>query len=646
MHDFYDATGFAYANAYAAATNDPEAFWGAAADDLHWDRRWDQVLDRSAAPLYRWFAGGELNTCYNAIDHHVATGRADQLAVIYDSPVTGVKRRITYRELRDEVARFAGVLRGLGVAKGDRVIIYMPMTPETLIGMYACARIGAVHSVVFGGFAPQELAVRIDDAQPKVVLTASCGIEVQKVVPYKPLLDVALALATHRPAHCVVLQRDVHRCELTAGRDIDWHEAAASASPVDCVPVKATDPLYILYTSGTTGVPKGVVRDNGGHAVALKWSMKNVYGVEPGEVFWSASDFGWAVGHSYIVYAPLLAGCTTVVHEGKPVGTPDAGEFWRVIEEHDVRVLFTAPTAFRAIKREDPKGTFYGKYDMSRFRALFLAGERLDPDTYHWARALLQVPVIDHWWQTETGWPVAANCMGLGAFPVKPGSPTKPVPGYVVEILDEDGAAMPANKEGAVAIRLPLPPGTLPTLWRNDARYIETYLSRYPGYYLTGDGGYIDEDGYLFIMGRVDDIIIVAGHNLSTGSMEQAVASHPDVAECAVIGVRDALKSQLPVGLVVLKAGVTRTHDVIATELVQLVREQVGPVANFRQVAVVARLPKTRSGKVLRKTMRAIADGDGWTMPPTIDDPAALEEIAVALQTLGLAKGPGSPIGG
>ena len=640
-----DAVTRPYDQAYAASIADPEQFWAAAASALHWDRAWERVLDDSAAPLYRWFSGGELNTCYNAIDRHVLSGRADQKAVIYDSPVTHVKRTITYRELRDEVARFAGMLRSLGVERGDRVIIYMPMTPETLIGMYACARIGAVHSVVFGGFAPQELAVRIDDAQPRVVLTASCGIEVQRIVPYKPLLDAALALAAHKPAHCVVLQRDVHRCELIAGRDLDWHGAAANASPVDCVPLKATDPLYILYTSGTTGMPKGVVRDNGGHAAALLWSMKNVYDVNPGEVFWAASDFGWAVGHSYIVYAPLLAGCTTVVHEGKPVGTPDAGEFWRVIEEHDVRVLFTAPTAFRAIKREDPTGALLAKYDLSRFRALYLAGERLDPDTYHWARALLQKPVIDHWWQTETGWAVAANCMGLGAFPVKPGSPTKPVPGYVVEILDEEGNALPANKEGAVVIRLPLPPGTLPSLWRNDARYIETYLTRYPGYYLTGDGGYIDEDGYLFIMGRVDDIIIVAGHNLSTGSMEQALASHPDVAECAVIGVRDPLKTQLPLGFVVLKAGVARSAADIVDELVALVRAQVGPVANFRQAMIVSRLPKTRSGKVLRKTMRLIADGDAWSMPPTIDDPATLDEIAAVLSAR-RAPPPISPIGG
>ena len=630
--------GSAYDAAYAAARSNPEAFWGDAARALHWDTPWERVLDDRAAPLYRWFTGGELNTCYNAIDRHVLSGRGAQAAVIYDSPVTHTTRTISYAELQDEVARFAGVLRSLGVEQGDRVIMYMPMTPETLIGMYACARIGAVHSVVFGGFAPHELAVRIDDAQPKVVLTASCGIEGQRIVPYKPLLDHALAMAAHQPAHCVVLQREVHRCELTSGRDIDWAEAMATAEPVACVPVRATDPLYILYTSGTTGQPKGVVRDNGGHAVALLWTMKHVYGVNAGEVFWAASDFGWAVGHSYIVYAPLLAGCTTVVHEGKPVGTPDAGGFWRVIQEHQVRVLFTAPTAFRAIKREDPAGLFYTKYDTSSLRALFLAGERLDPDTYHWARALLQTPVIDHWWQTETGWPVAANCVGLTSFPVKPGSPTKPVPGYVVEIFDEAGNALPPNKEGAVVIELPLPPGTLPTLWRDDARYIDTYLTRYPGYYLTGDGGYIDEDGYLFIMGRVDDIIIVAGHNLSTGSMEQALASHQDVAECAVVGVRDALKTQRPVGLVVLKAGVSRPAAELAAELVQLVRDQVGPVANFKQVLVVSRLPKTRSGKVLRKTMRAIADGDAWTMPPTIDEPATLDEIAAAFATIGLAQ--------
>jgi propionyl-CoA synthetase len=626
----------AYAQTYQDSISNPESFWGEAAADLHWDRRWDQVLDRSAAPLYRWFAGGELNTCYNAIDRHVLAGRGEQPAVIWDSPVTGAHRVISYRQLQDEVSRFAGVLRMLGVSRGDRVVIYMPMVPETLIGMYACARLGAVHSVVFGGFAPQELAVRIDDAQPVVVLTASCGIEVRRIVPYQPLLEEALALAAHKPRHCVVLQRDVHPCELTAPCDVDWRVATAHAEAVECVPVKATDPLYILYTSGTTGIPKGVVRDNGGHAVALLWSMRNVYGVAPGEVFWAASDFGWAVGHSYIVYAPLLAGCTTVVHEGKPVGTPDAGEFWRIIERYDVRVMFTAPTAFRAIKREDPTGALFAHYDTARFRALFLAGERLDPDTYHWARALLQKPVIDHWWQTETGWPVVANCLGLGAHPVKPGSPTLPVPGYEVHILDEQGARLPANKEGAVALKLPLPPGTLPTLWRNDARYVDTYLSTYPGYYLTGDGGYIDEDGYVFIMGRVDDIIIVAGHNLSTGSMEQALASHPDVAECAVIGIRDPLKTQRPLGFVVLKSGVTRPHAEIVAELVKAVRDQVGPVASFRQALVIARLPKTRSGKVLRKTMRAIADGDSWSMPATIDDPATLDGVREALRAHGI----------
>lgn len=631
----------AYDLAWTRAAEDPEAFWAEAAEALHWDARWERVLDDRQAPLYRWYAGGEINTCYNAIDRHVKAGRGAQAAVIYDSPVTDSRRTITYEELQDEVARFAGVLTSLGVTKGDRVVIYMPMTPETLIGMYACARIGAVHSVVFGGFAPHELAVRIDDAQPKVVLTASCGIEVQRIVPYKPLLDEALEQATHRPEHCVVLQRPVHPCTLTEGRDLDWHTVHAAAQPVPCARTAATDPLYILYTSGTTGMPKGVVRDHGGHAVALHWSMRNVYGMQPGEVFWAASDFGWAVGHSYIVYGPLLAGCTTVVHEGKPVGTPDAGEFWRIIERYKVRVLFTAPTAFRAIKREDPNGSHFSRFDTSSLRTLFLAGERLDPDTYHWARALIGKPVIDHWWQTETGWPVASNCLGLHTFSVKPGSPTKPVPGYRVEILDEEGVPVEPNKEGAVVIRLPLPPGTLTTLWRNDQRYTDTYLSRYPGYYLTGDGGYIDEDGYLFIMGRVDDIIIVAGHNLSTGSMEQSLAGHPDVAECAVIGVRDTLKTQLPLGVVVLKSGVNRPHADIVAELVQKVRDEVGPVASFKLVAVVNRLPKTRSGKVLRKTMRLIADGDAWSMPATIDDPGALEEVKVALQSLGYAHEPG-----
>ena len=629
-----------YQRAYDEAIGSPERFWGRAGEAIHWFKPWDRVLDSTDAPLYRWFTGGQLNTCYNAIDYHVEHGRADQPAVIYDSPVTGVRRTLTYRELLEEVARFAGVLSSLGVTKGDRVVIYMPMTPEALIAMYGCARIGAVHSVVFGGFASQELAVRIEHAAPKVVVSASCGIEIKRIVEYKPLLDRALEISRHQPAHCITLQRPQHRCVLVPPRDLDWHELMASARPAGCVPVAATDPLYILYTSGTTGMPKGVVRDNGGHAVALKWSMQHVYGVEPGEVFWAASDIGWAVGHSYTVYGPLLHGCTTVMYEGKPVGTPDPGEFWRVIEQYGVRVLFTAPTSIRAIKREDALGEFFRRHDVSGLRFLFLAGERLDPDTYHWARALLQRPVIDHWWQTETGWPVAANCMGLEPLAFKPGSPTKPVPGYVVEILDEQGNPLPPNGEGAVTIRLPLPPGSLPTLWRDDERFRETYLTRYPGRYLTGDGGYIDEDGYVFIMGRIDDVIIVAGHNLSTGSMEEALASHQDVAECAVFGVRDPLKTQLPVGLVVLKAGVQRDPSVIQEELIQIVREQVGPVANFKQVEIVSRLPKTRSGKVLRGTMRQIADADPYRVPPTIDDPAVLDEIRAALERLGYARGP------
>jgi propionyl-CoA synthetase len=635
-----------YQAAYDEAVRSPERFWGRAARAIHWLKPWDTVLDSSNAPLYRWFTGGQLNTCYNAIDYHVEHGRADQPAVIYDSPVTGVRRTLSYRELLDEVARFAGVLTSLGVTKGDRVIIYMPMTPEALIAMYGCARIGAVHSVVFGGFASQELAVRIEHAAPKVVVSASCGIEIKRIVEYKPLLDRALEISRHQPAHCITLQRPQHRCVLVPPRDLDWHALMASARPAGCVPVAATDPLYILYTSGTTGMPKGVVRDNGGHAVALKWSMQYVYGVEPGEVFWAASDIGWAVGHSYTVYGPLLHGCTTIMYEGKPVGTPDPGEFWRVIEQYGVRVLFTAPTSIRAIRREDPLGEYFRRHDVSGLRSLFLAGERLDPDTYHWARALLQRPVIDHWWQTETGWPVAANCMGLEPLAFKPGSPTRPVPGYVIEILDEQGNPLPPNREGAVAIRLPLPPGTLPTLWRDDDRFRETYLTRYPGRYLTGDGGYIDEDGYVFIMGRIDDVIIVAGHNLSTGSMEQALASHQDVAECAVFGVRDPLKTQLPVGLVVLKAGTQRDPAVIREELIQIVREQVGPVANFKQVEIVARLPKTRSGKVLRGTMRQIADADPYQVPPTIDDPATLDDIRAALERLGYAGRPVAEIGG
>jgi propionyl-CoA synthetase len=630
----------AFQRAYDESLRSPEAFWARAAERLHWFKPAEKVLDRDQAPSARWFTGGVLNTCYNAIDRHVEGGRAEQAAVVYDSPVTGTKRQLTYRELRDEVARFAGVLAALGVAQGDRVVIYMPMVPETLIAMQACARIGAVHSVVFGGFASHELALRIEDAAPKVIVSASCGIEAKRVVPYQPLLERALELSSHQPLRCVTLQREQQRAQPVAGRDLDWHELMAGARPVDCVPVLATDPLYIIYTSGTTGKPKGVVRDNGGHAVALAWSMDNIYGMAPGEVFWAASDFGWTVGHSYIVYAPLLHGCTTVIHEGKPVGTPDAGEFWRVIQEHQVRALFTAPTAFRAIKKEDPAGDHLRRYDLSGFRCLFLAGERLDPDTYHWARSLLQKPVVDHWWQTETGWPVAANCMGLEPLPTKPGSPTKPVPGWRVEVLGDDGRPLPPETEGAVAIRLPLPPGATPTLWRDDQRFRDVYLSRFPGYYLTGDGGHFDEDGYLYIMGRIDDVIIVAGHNLSTGSMEQALASHPDVAECAVFGVRDALKTQLPLGLVVLKAGVTRPPHEVVNELVDLVRDQVGPVASFKVAGVVSRLPKTRSGKVLRGTMRQIADGEPCQVPSTIDDPAILDEIKAVLRELGYAREP------
>ena len=628
-----------YEDLYTQALRDGPAFWAQAAESIVWDRPFTRVLDESHAPLYRWFSGGELNTCYNAIDRHVQDGRGAQTAVIWESPMTGSQRILTFGMLQKEVARFAGALRSLGVDRGDRVVLYMPMVPETLIAMYACARLGAIHSVVFGGFAAKELAVRIDDATPKVVLSASFGMEGRRVVPYKPLLEHALKQTRHTPSHCVILQRAPQHCEMTPGRDLDWAELAAAAQPADCVPVAATDPLYILYTSGTTGVPKGIVRDNGGHAVALKWSMEHVYGVSPGEVFWAASDFGWAVGHSYMVYGPLLNGCATVIYEGKPVGTPDPGEFWRIISEHRVSALFTAPTAFRAIKREDPRGEYFRRHSLPHFRALFLAGERLDPDTYHWARELLGRPVIDNWWQTETGWPAASNCMGLEPLPFKPGSPTKPVPGYSIQVVDDQGNLQPANTEGLVVIRLPLPPGTLPTLWKDDARFRSTYLERFPGYYLTGDGGYFDADGYLYVMGRVDDLIIVAGHNLSTGSIEQALSSHPDVAECAVIGVKDALKTQLPVGLVVLKSGVQRQYGEIRGELIALVREQVGPIANFRHVAVVLRLPKTRSGKVLRGTLRRIADTEPYEVPATIDDPAILDEVKVALQGLGYASG-------
>ena len=627
-----------YRDAYRRALEDPEGFWGERAAALHWERRWDRVLDASRAPLYRWFTGGRINTCYNALDRHVAQGRGEQPALIYDSPVSATVARFSYRELTGRVAQFAGLLLKCGVARGDRVVIYMPMVPEAVVAMLACARIGAVHSVVFGGFAPHELAKRIDDARPTLVVSASCGIEGQRVIAYKPLLDAALELSSHRVGRCIVLQRPQATAALTAGRDLDWADAVRGAEPAECVALEATDPLYILYTSGTTGKPKGVVRDHGGHAVALAWSMRAIYAMQPGDVFWAASDVGWVVGHSYIVYAPLLAGCTTVLYEGKPVGTPDAGAFWRVVAQHRVNALFTAPTAFRAIKKEDPAGALIGRYDLASLRTLFLAGERCDPDTVHWAAEKLRVPVIDHWWQTETGWPVAANCRGLTPLPVKPGSASVPVPGYDVRVLDDGGTPVAAGKIGNIVIRLPLPPGTLTTLWQNDDGYRDGYLKRYAGYYLTGDAGFIDADGYVWIMSRIDDVINVAGHRLSTGAMEEVLAGHPDVAECAVIGVGDALKGQLPLGLVVLKAGVARPYGELRQELIDRVREQIGAIAAFRHVAIVARLPKTRSGKVLRATMRSIADSQRYTTPATIDDPAALQEISAALRALGYAQ--------
>jgi propionyl-CoA synthetase len=631
-----------YDEVYARSQQDREGFWAAAAEDVYWYRRWDRVFNDARPPFYRWFTGGVLNTCYNALDVHVDRGRGKQRALVYDSPVTGAVRAFTYFELRDEVARCAGALARLGIAKGDRVIIYMPMVPEAVVAMLACARIGAVHSVVFGGFAPHELAKRIDDAQPKLIVSASCGIEVNRVIAYKPLLDQAIALAQAKPERCVVLQRPMERAALVRGRDLDWHDAMAGAPAAECVPVAATDPLYILYTSGTTGVPKGVVRDNGGHAVALKWSMSNIYGVSAGDVMFTASDIGWVVGHSYIVYGPLLRGATSILYEGKPVGTPDPGAFWRLSAEHGVGVIFTAPTAFRAIKKEDPQGTHVGRYDLSRFRTLFLAGERCDPDTLHWAEERLGVPVIDHWWQTETGWPIAANCVGLGMLPVKPGSPTKAVPGYDVRVLDEQGREVPAGQIGSIVIRLPMPPGCLPTLWNNDSGFEKSYLSAHPGHYLTGDAGYRDDDGYVYIMSRVDDIINVAGHRLSTGAMEEVLAGHPDVAECAVVGVADELKGEVPVGFVVTKAGVERSEVEIVGELVQRVRDTIGPVASFKTAAVVKRLPKTRSGKILRGTMKRMADGVPYTTPATIDDPAILDEIAERLGLLGYPRGSAS----
>ncbi|WP_127521087.1 propionyl-CoA synthetase [Mesorhizobium sp. Z1-4] len=629
-----------YSQVYAAWKADPEAFWAEAAREIDWSKPWDKVFDPDQGVYGRWFAGAQCNTCYNAVDRHVETGRADQLALIHDSPITGTQRKFTYAELKREVEALAAVLQDNGVKKGDRVLIYMPMVAEAAFAMLACARIGAIHSVVFGGFAARELATRIDDAKPVTIISASCGIEPGRVVAYKPLLDGAIDLAKSKPSKCVILQRPELECELTPGRDVDYAEAVsvakAAGRQVPCVPVAATDPLYVLYTSGTTGQPKGVVRDNGGHMVALKWSMKNQYGVDPGEVFWAASDVGWVVGHSYIVYAPLLHGCTTILFEGKPVGTPDAGTFWRVIEEHKVAALFTAPTAFRAIKGQDPKGEFVRRYDLSNFRTLFLAGERADPETIKWAENQLKVPVIDHWWQTETGSPISNNPIGLGMLPVKYGSPAVSMPGYDVQVVSDEGHPVDTGTLGNVVVKLPLPPGCLPTLWNADQRFRDAYLVEFPGYYKTADAGYIDEDGYLFIMARTDDIINVAGHRLSTGGMEEVIAEHPDVAECAVIGMADALKGQIPCGFVVLNAGVSRDAAEIEKEVVALVRERIGPVAAYKLTVAVKRLPKTRSGKILRGTMQKIADGEEWSMPATIDDPAILDEIGAALKEKGI----------
>ena len=623
-----------YSDTYLRSLEDPNGFWAEAAEAIDWVKKPRSILDDSNPPFYRWCSDGELNTCHNALDRHVADGRGSQVALIYDSPVTDTVEKITYVELLERVALFAGGLRSLGVGKGDRVIIYMPMIPEAVVAMLACARLGAIHSVVFGGFAPKELAIRIDDAEPKVIVAGSCGIEVDRVIEYKPLLDSALEIARHQPDRCVIFQRPQAAASMVPGRDVDWKQLVETAEVADCVTVGATDPLYILYTSGTTAIPKGVVRDNGGHAVALRWSMSNIYDVHPGEVYWAASDVGWVVGHSYIVYAPLLTGCTTVLYEGKPVGTPDPGAFWRVISDHGVSSLFCAPTAFRAIKREDPEGNYARKYDLSSLRSLFLAGERLDPDTYHWASDLLGIRVIDHWWQTESGWAIVANCLGIEEMVVKPGSSSKPVPGYDVQILDGEGNRLGAGEEGLVVVKLPLPPGTLPTLWHDDDRFVDSYMSTFPGYYLTGDGGYIDEDGYVFVMGRVDDVINVAGHRLSTGAMEAVLADHPDVAECAVIGIADELKGQVPLGFAVLNAGADRDAGELQDELVQMVRDQIGAVASLKRILVVKRLPKTRSGKILRRIMRSIVAGEEYQVPSTIDDPIVLDEIAGSVQTL------------
>ncbi|WRQ46201.1 propionyl-CoA synthetase [Rhodobacterales bacterium FZCC0083] len=627
-----------YADVYNSWKSDPETFWMEAAQAIDWDRPPSFALDASRAPLYEWYTDSLVNTCYNAVDRHVENGRAGQTALIYDSPITGAKDFITFQQLRDKTALLAGALLAKGVTKGDRVIIYMPMVPEAVIAMLACARIGAIHSVVFGGFAANELAVRINDAQPKAILAASCGIEPGRIIAYKPLIDEAIESAQHKPETVFILQREQLKAELKEGRDHDWLESQRGVDPADCIPVEGNHPAYILYTSGTTGAPKGVVRPTAGHLVALNWSMKNIYNVDPGDVFWAASDVGWVVGHSYICYAPLIHGNTTIIFEGKPIGTPDAGTFWRVISEHNVRSFFTAPTAFRAIKREDPKGEFKAAYDLSCLQALYLAGERADPDTINWAHDLLGVPVIDHWWQTETGWTIAGNPMGVEPLEIKLGSPAVAMPGYDVQILDETGQQMPVNTLGAIAIKLPLPPGTLPTLWNAPERFEKSYLAAFPGYYETGDAGMVDEDGYLYIMARTDDVINVAGHRLSTGAMEEVLANHPDVAECAVIGASDALKGQLPIGFVCLTKGVNRPHSEITRECVQMIRDKIGPVAAFKTAAVVDRLPKTRSGKILRATMVKIADNEAFKLPATIDDPVILDEIKAALQALGYAQ--------
>ena len=612
--------------------------WERLAREIFWYEVPSEILDDKAPPFYRWYPDGVTNACYNALDVHVNDGRGEQLALIYDSPVTNTKSSFTYSALLDRVARFAGALSDLGVEKGDRVLIYMPMIPEAVIGMLACARLGAIHSVVFGGFASKELAIRIDDASPKVILSASCGIEPNRIVAYKPLLDKAIELANHEPDHCVIFQRPQEPAELTAERDKDWVDVSSRSSQVDCVPVASNDPLYILYTSGTTGEPKGVVHDTGGCIVTLKWSMSAIYGVNPGDVFWAASDVGWIVGHSYIVYGPLFGGNTTVMYEGKPVGTPDPGAFWRIISEYGVNVLFTAPTAFRAIKREDPAGDYISQYDLSSLQSLFLAGERCDPDTLSWASDQLHIPVIDHWWQTETGWPICSNCLGIEVLPIVPGSPAKPVTGYRVSVLDDDGNPVTSGDIGALVIECPLPPGTFTTLWNADDRFVSSYFSRYPGYYETGDAGYIDENGYVFVMARTDDVINVAGHRLSTGAIEEVLAAHPDVAECAVMGIADALKGQLPLGLLVLNSGTTKSDEDVVLEATQKVREEIGPVAAFRLCTTISRLPKTRSGKILRGTMRHIADGTSWTPPATIDDPTSLDDVAESMRRLGFPR--------